>query len=58
MERFVTLVVAGGLALMAGLWMVQLGASVSGVWVGGVVLAFLGLAALGIGISQELSPDW
>ena len=55
MERFVKLVVAGGLALVAGLWTVRLAASFSELWLGGVALGLLGLAALGIGIGRELS---
>ncbi|MEF8828402.1 MAG: hypothetical protein V5A49_05175 [Haloarcula sp.] len=58
MERFVELVVAGGLALVVGLWTVRLAASFSAVWLGGVALVLLGLAALGVGIGRELSPDW
>jgi len=58
MERFVKLVVAGGLALMAGLWMVRLRPSLSPGWLGGAALALLGLVALGVGIGRELSPDW
>ena len=58
MERFVELVVTGGLALVVGLWMVRLSASRLAVWLGGAALVFLGLAALGVGIGRELSPDW
>ncbi|MFB6223741.1 MAG: hypothetical protein ABEH86_08745 [Haloarcula sp.] len=58
MERFVKLVVAGGLALVTGLWMTRFAVSLSEIWLGGVALAFLGLAALGVGIGRELSPDW
>ncbi|WP_336339573.1 hypothetical protein [Haloarcula brevis] len=58
MERFVELVVTGGMALVAGLWTVRLAAPQSAVWLGGVALALLGLAALGVGIGRELSPDW
>jgi hypothetical protein len=58
MERFVKLVVAGGLALVAGLWAVRLPPSFSPSWLGGAALAFLGLVVLGVGIGRELSPDW
>ncbi|EMA09086.1 hypothetical protein SAMN05443574_114117 [Haloarcula vallismortis] len=58
MERFVELVVAGGLALVAGLWTVRLAAAFSALWLGGVALALLGVAALGVGIARELSPNW
>ncbi|MDT3436462.1 hypothetical protein [Haloarcula sp. 1CSR25-25] len=57
MERFVELVVAGGIALVVGLWTVRLAASRSAVWLGGVAVALLGLVALGVGIRRELSPD-
>ena len=55
MGRFVKLVVAGGLALVAGLWAVRLAAAFSARWLGGVALGLLGLATLGIGIGRELS---
>lgn len=58
MERFVELVVAGGLALVVGLWTVRLAGSRSAVWLGGVALVLLGLVALGVGIGRELSPGW
>jgi hypothetical protein len=58
MERFVELVVTGGLALVVGLWTVRLAAPRSAVWLAGVALALLGLAGLGVGIGRELSPDW
>lgn len=54
MERFVGLVVAGGLALLVGLWLVALFASWSGVWLAGIALAGLGVVGLAAGIASEL----
>ena len=56
MERFVTLVVAGGLALVAGLWTLRLSAGWSTPWLLGAALAVAGLAALAVGIGRELEP--
>ena len=50
--------VVSGLALIVGLWTVRLAASFSAVRLGGVALALLGLAALGVGMGRELSPNW
>lgn len=58
MERFVELVVAGGLATVAGLWVTRLTATHSTPWLAGVALAVLGLAGLGAGIAREVVPDW
>jgi len=58
MERFVELVVAGGLATVAGLWVTRLTATLSTPWLVGAALAGLGLLALGAGIAREVSPDW
>ncbi|MBV0901964.1 hypothetical protein [Haloarcula salina] len=58
MERFVELVVAGGLATVAGLWVTRLAASRSSLWLAGAALAGLGLLALGAGIAREVSPAW
>jgi len=55
MERFGKLVVAGGLALVTGLWTVRLAASISAHWLGGVALALLGLVAFGVGFGRDLS---
>ena len=57
MERFVKLIVAVGLALMVGLWTVRFTAALGGL-VRRVAPALLGLAAPGLGIGRELSPDW
>lgn len=53
MERFVTLVVAGGLALVAGLWTVELAPDVA-LSLAGAALALLGVAGLAAGIGDEL----
>ena len=53
-ERFVRLVVAGGLALVAGLWVAALSTAWSPLWSLGVVLALLGVGGLAAGIRSEL----
>ncbi|WP_423999067.1 hypothetical protein ACOZ4I_09995 [Haloarcula salina] len=58
MERFVELVVAGGLATVTGLWVTRLTAALSTPWLAGAALAGLGVFALGAGIAREVSPDW
>lgn len=54
MERFVQLVVAGGLALVAGLWTVTLVEPRSGPGLAGVALVVAGVAGLAAGILVEL----
>lgn len=56
MERFAELVVAGGLSLLAGLWIAQLATAWSSLWAAGVAIALLGAVALTAGIWSEL--DW
>ena len=56
MERFVRLVVAGGLGLVAGLWTVRLSARWSPAWLVGVALVVAGAAGLAAGIGRELEP--
>jgi hypothetical protein len=56
MERFVTLVVAGGVALVVGLWTLQLTVKGSPPWLVGVALVVAGAAALAAGIGRELEP--
>ncbi|WP_257299931.1 hypothetical protein [Haloarchaeobius sp. FL176] len=53
-ERFVRFVVAGGLALVAGLWLAALSALWSLPWAVGVVLSFGGVGGLAVGIRSEL----
>ncbi|MBV0924468.1 hypothetical protein KTS45_09680 [Halomicroarcula limicola] len=54
MERFVRLVVAGGLALVAGLWIATLAVPQTPGWVAGVALAVAGVAGLAAGIGREI----
>ena len=54
MERFVRLIVAGGLALVAGLWLLELFARGSSGWLVGAALAALGTAGAFAGIFSEL----
>jgi uncharacterized membrane protein HdeD (DUF308 family) len=56
MERFVTLVLAGGLGLVAGLWTLRLSTRWSPAWLVGVVLVVAGAAGLAGGIRRELEP--
>lgn len=48
------LVVAGGLALLAGLWLAEWAARPSAGWVVGVAVALLGCGMLAAGIRHEL----
>ncbi len=57
MERFVGLLVAGGLALLAGVWTLHLTAQGSPPWLAGAALAALGVAGLAAGIGRELDLD-
>ena len=54
MERFVQLIVAGGIALVAGLWLVELFDWGSTRWIVGIALAGLGVGGLTAGIFSEL----
>jgi len=54
MERFVQIIVAGGLALVAGLWLRQIADPTSQAWLAGVALALVGVVALGVGISSQI----
>ena len=54
MERFVRLIVAGGLVLVGGLWLVERFAWGSPRWAVGIALAILGVAAVMAGIFSEL----
>ncbi|MFB6281015.1 MAG: hypothetical protein ABEH40_03245 [Haloferacaceae archaeon] len=55
MERFVRAVVAGGLLLLAGLWLAEASAAGSPPWLGGAALAALGAGGLAFGVYSELS---
>lgn len=54
MERFVQLVVAGGVALVAGLWALRLSPTASGAWLAGVGLVAVGVGGLAAGIWSEI----
>jgi len=53
-ERFLQLVVAGGLALVAGLWLTAAFAVGTAGWLVGGGLALLGVVGLTAGIHREL----
>ncbi|WP_394738956.1 hypothetical protein [Natronococcus roseus] len=57
MERFVGLIVAGGLALVAGLWLLALLELGAVGWMLGLALTVLGTGALGSGIASELDLE-
>ncbi|MFB6353980.1 MAG: hypothetical protein ABEJ92_07815 [Halobacteriales archaeon] len=57
-EPFVRRIVAGGLALVAGLWLAALLDPSGWPWLVGPALAFAGLASLAAGIARPLSVDW
>lgn len=53
-ERFVQLVVVGGLCLVTGLWVVELGGDTPWLWAVGVVVAVAGVGLLGTGIWSQI----
>ena len=53
-ERFVRTIVAGGVALVAGLWVATYLPAWSPLWAVGAVLALVGVAGLAGGIWMEL----
>lgn len=53
-ERFVWLLVGGGLALVAGLWAVTLSGPWSAPWVAGLLFVLLGVGGLLGGIGSEI----
>lgn len=55
MERFVQLIVAGGISLVAGLWLLTLAPLMSVVWLGGVALVVFGSSGLVVGIKSEIT---
>lgn len=54
MERFVRLIVAGGVVLVGALWVVAFFDPWSVAWLAGVVLTLLGVGGLSVGISSEI----
>ena len=54
MERFVQFIVAGGLALVAGLWISQQEPQAATAWLAGIALAALGGLALAVGTYSPL----
>ncbi|WP_226039415.1 hypothetical protein [Natrinema sp. DC36] len=56
MERFVRLIVAGGVVLVGACWLAAFADYGSVPWVGGIVLALLGTGAVVAGITGELEP--
>ncbi|MFQ3476133.1 hypothetical protein HKK80_07715 [Halonotius sp. F2-221B] len=54
MERFVQFIVAGGLALVVGLWGSQIAAPSSQAWLGSVAVALVGVVALAVGINSQI----
>jgi hypothetical protein len=55
MERFVRYILAGGIALVAGLWVTTGFGWGTPVWIGGAVVALLGSLGLAVGIGTELT---
>jgi fatty acid desaturase len=53
-EGFVVRIVAGGLALVVGLWLLALATLWSPPWLLGATLAVIGVVALGSGIWSEI----
>lgn len=54
-EQFVQLIVGGGIALAAGLWIIALSARGSIPWLLGVAVVLFGIAGLVSGIRSELA---
>jgi small-conductance mechanosensitive channel len=57
MERFARAIVASGVALLAGLWVVTLSATASPAWLAGAALAAVGVGGLAAGIWMELDVE-
>lgn len=54
MERFVRVVLAGGLVLVAGLWAARLLEAWTIPWLAAVAVSVLGVVGLGGGIATEI----
>ncbi|WP_137289309.1 hypothetical protein [Natronorubrum halophilum] len=57
MERFVRLIVAGGVVLVVALWLAALFERGSTLWIVGTALAVLGIGVLTAGIFSELEAS-
>ncbi|WP_460919586.1 hypothetical protein [Salinarchaeum chitinilyticum] len=55
MERSVQLIVAGGLAILAGLWLLAAGDRIGQWYVGGIPVALAGAVLLAVGIARDLT---
>jgi hypothetical protein len=53
-EPFVRRIVAGGLSLVAGLWLVDLVTTSDPAWLGGLGLAIVGVLALATGMWSQV----
>ena len=53
-ERFVQLIVGGGVALVAGLWMATLARAWSSLWLLGLLVVVLGVGGLAGGIWSQV----
>lgn len=53
-ERFVQLILAGGIGLVAGLWLLTGFESTTPAWLAGAGLTVAGAVALAVGIRSEL----
>lgn len=54
MERFAEAIVAGGVALVAGLWVLEFQPGGSAGWYGGAAVALAGASAIAAGIRMEI----
>lgn len=57
MERFTQLLVAGGVSLLAGLWLLDGAPAWSVIWQLGSLLTLLGVGSLGYGIYRGLDRN-
>lgn len=57
MERFVVAILSGGIALVTGLWLGTLLATLTIGWLVGVLFAVVGVVSLAWGIMSELSVN-
>ena len=57
MERSIQLLVAGGIALVAGLWVLHLVPTATAGWSVGAALALSGALAIAVGIASDLTAS-